>query len=277
MNNQEKEFNKIAEAFKGVSLSVEEKSAMLESIYKYEVVGEELLTTKSIPSPFIYSSFFKRRTLLALTGVFLMTASTSYASFASMGSLPGDPLYQMKVGILEPIGVAVRFKEEEKNNYRVELLRERVAEIERLKETGRLMPHNEIESSRAAQRNIIEIEASPAFDAKAKNSEINIQVETYNSIVMEEERKLKTIVKKILSEEMLMDETSATTSPEDDTITTTSKNKKVKKVEDVVEELTKPAEEVATPVVEDVTEEVKDVVKETAPIELPKILNSIGL
>ena len=158
MNNQEKEFNQAAETLKGASLSASEKSAMLKNIY--DTVGDTATEARGIPSPFIYSHFFTRRTLVALTGVFLMTATTSYASLASLGSLPGDHLYAMKVGIIEPIGLAVRFNEEDRDAYRVALLKERVAEIERLKDEGKLMSHNEMASYEAAQRNVSEIEIS---------------------------------------------------------------------------------------------------------------------
>lgn len=275
MNNQEIEFNKAAETLKGVSLSASEKNAMRKHIY--ETVGKRT-STKAIPSPFIYSSFFKQRTLVALTVVFLMTASSSYASFASLASLPGDPLYGMKVGILEPIGEAVHFKEEERNDYRINLLRERVAEIERLKEDGRLKSYNEMVSSRAAQRTIVNIESSSSFDAEAENSELSTQVETYNAIILDEDFKLKTKLRVNLAKEKQEEDTS-TTSAEDTSVLSTSEIEEVeevlKEVEDAVEELTKPAKEIE-PVVDEITEEVEEVVEKVVPIEVPKIIN-LGL
>jgi hypothetical protein len=273
MNNQEKEFNKAAEILKGVSLSASEKNAMRKHIY--ETAGRGT-ATKAIPSPFIYSSFFKQRTLVALTAVFLMTASSSYASFASLASLPGDPLYGMKVGILEPIGEAVHFKEEERNNYRINLLRERVAEIERLKEDGRLESYNEMVSSEAAQRTIANIESSSSFDVEAENSELSTQVETYNAIILDEDFKLKTKLRVNLAKEKQENDISTTSSKDTMILTTPEVEEALEELEDTVEELTKPTKETVSPVTEEVTKELEEVVEKVVPIEVPKLID-LGL
>ena len=245
------------------------------------------MEARSIPSPFIYSYLFKRRMLVALTGVFLMTATTSYASLASLGSLPGDHLYAMKVGIIEPIGLAVRFNEEERDAYRIALLKERVAEIERLKEEGKLVSHNEMASYEAAQKNVSEIEASASFDADAENTELSTQIETYNSIILEENFKLKTRIRTTLTKEETTD-SSSTTPSRDATIMSTTEIEEVeevtKEVNEVIEEVTKPAGEVVEPVVKGVTNEVDNIVEDTVtpivedvvPIEIPKIID-LGL
>lgn len=288
MNNQEKEFNQAAETLKGASLTASEKNAMLKSIYD-TVADVGMETTSSIPSPFIYSYFFKRRTLVALTGVFLMTATTSYASLASLGSLPGDHLYAMKVGIIEPIGLAVRFNEDERNAYRVTLLKERVAEIERLKEEGKLMSHTEMASYEAAQRNVAAIEASTSFDADAENTELNTQIETYNAIILGEKFKLKTRIGATLTKEKTTDSSStSTTLSKDAAIMSTIEIEEVEEVtreiKEVIEEVAKPTDKTVKPVVKEVTTEIDEavdntvtpVVKEVVPIEIPKVMD-LGL
>lgn len=282
MNNQEKEFNQAAETLKGASLSMSEKNAMLKSIYDTAIETN----TNGIPSPFVYSGFFTRRTLVALTGVFLMTATTSYASLASIGSLPGDPLYQMKVGIIEPIGLAVRFNEEGRDAYRVTLLKERVAEIERLKDEGKLMSHNELASYEAAQRNVAAIEASTSFEASAENEELSTHVKTYNSIIIGEKYKLKTRIGATLTKEESV-ESSSTTLSKDAAIMSTTETGEVGEITKEVEELVKPTKEVVKPVVKEVikaTNEVDDavneavvpVVEEIVPIKVPKVID-LGL
>ncbi|MEX2340796.1 MAG: hypothetical protein WD605_00540 [Candidatus Paceibacterota bacterium] len=277
MDNQETEFNKAAKTLKGVSLTTREKDAMRKHIYEATEVGEVVAST---PSPFVYSSFFRQRTLVALMAVFLLTASTSYASFASLSSLPGEPLYDMKVNVLEPIGAAVRLNEKEKNQYRVTLLRQRVAEIKRLKEEDRLKSYNELISFKAAQKIIAEIEASLSFDAEAENLEIiSTQVETYNSIVLDESFKLKTIIELHINEENPSQKSSTTTTEEvREIVDDNARNTKVPiqeveeevevevEVETTVEETTKPIEMVGTTTVKKVT-----------PIKIPEILNIIGL
>lgn len=277
MDNQETEFNKAAKTLKGVSLTTREKDAMRKHIYEATEVGEVVAST---PSPFVYSSFFRQRTLVALMAVFLLTASTSYASFASLSSLPGEPLYEMKVNVLEPIGAAVRLNEKEKNQYRVTLLRQRVAEIKRLKEEDRLKSYNELISFKAAQKIIAEIEASLSFAAEAENLEIiSTQVETYNSIVLDESFKLKTIIELHINEENPSQKSSTTTTEEvREIVDDNARNTKVPiqeveeevevevEVETTVEEATKPIEKVGTTTVKKVT-----------PIKIPEILNIIGL
>lgn len=276
MNNQEKEFNEAAEGLKRVSLSANEKSAMLKSIYT--AARESSPLTKNTPSPFVYSSFFKRRTLVALTVVFLMTATTSYASLASMGSLPGDPLYQMKVDVIEPIGLAMRLNEEERNDYRLALLKERVAEIEHLKESDRLMSHNEMASYRATQRTIADIEASSAFAIATESIElISAQVETYNALIAGEAFKLKTSFGASLTREESADDTASTTLSKDAATLSTPELKEVeevtKEIEGVAEEAKEPIKEV-TKKVEDIVEgSVKPVIEKVAPIPIPKIIN----
>ncbi|MEX0912905.1 MAG: hypothetical protein WDZ56_00065 [Candidatus Paceibacterota bacterium] len=277
MDNQETEFNKAAKTLKGVSLTTREKDAMRKHIYEAVEVGEVAVST---PSPFVYSSFFRQRTLVALMAVFLLTAGTSYASFASLSSLPGEPLYEMKVNVLEPIGAAVRLNEKEKSQYYITLLRQRVAEIKRLKEEDRLKSYNELISFKAAQKIIAEIEASLSFDAEAENLEIiSTQVETYNSIVLDESFKLKTIIELHINEENPSQKSSTTTTEEvREIVDDNARNTKVPiqeveeevevevEVETTVEETTKPIEMVGTTTVKKVT-----------PIKIPEILNIIGL
>lgn len=84
-------------------------------------------------SPYVsvFSSMFSRP-VLAL-GVFLLVTLGGATTFAASGALPGEPLYPIKVNVIEPIkGFAVAVSPEEKAKWQVSLAEERVREVEQL-------------------------------------------------------------------------------------------------------------------------------------------------
>lgn len=188
MKESELEFRKATEALRGSKLSAAEKSAMLSSIYK----NEPAAGTGTRPSPFAYSMFFYKHSYLASTAVVVFLLGGT--AFASASSLPGDPLYGLKVGMIEPMALALRFDEESKDRYRVALLRERVVEIQELKSQGRLNYDVESISAAVAQENVKDIETSATLENDAVTVEISGQIDTYNSIV-EEAHRLETTLR----------------------------------------------------------------------------------
>lgn len=186
MNNHELEFKKATNLLKGVRLSDAEKNTMLSNIYR-----EAVAPSTAIPSPFSLATFFQsHRYASAFAAVVLLMGGTAHASFES---LPGDPLYGIKINVIEPVALAVRLEETAKNEYRVAVLQERVEEIQKLKTEGRLSFDVETISAVAAGENLAQIEASPMFTATGTNLEVSGYVETYNSLV-EETHRLKTII-----------------------------------------------------------------------------------
>lgn len=263
MNHNEQEFNKASEAFKGVSLSVAEKSSMLGNIYKEAGAAKR---AEGISSPFSFSLFFlQHRSFVSLATMLLMVTGTSYAAG---DSLPGDALYEVKVKVLEPIGLAVRFDEEAKNEYRVQLLQERVEEIQRLKIEGRLEANREMTSAEAAQKNLADIEASAMFDESGNNLQVSGHVETYNSIV-EEAHQLRTMIKVGPEEE----EDSATSTPE------VGEKERPKPIETLKEDLkgtVKDIEDTTTEIAETVTETVTPASVEAAVSVPAEVVPKIG-
>lgn len=182
MKESELEFRKATEALRGVKLSAPEKSAMLSYIYK----NDPAAGTGVRPSPFAYSMFFYKHSYLTSTAVVVLLLGGT--AFASASSLPGDPLYGLKVGMIEPLALAIHLDEESKDRYRVALLRERVVEIQELKTQGRLNYDVEGISAAAAQENVKDIEMSATLENDAATIEISGQIDTYNSIVEEAHR-----------------------------------------------------------------------------------------
>lgn len=179
MKINEEEFNKSTELLKGVRLTEAEKSAMLSNIYQTEIAPKP----SGVVSPFIFSSLFMReRVMVALASFVLILTGGGYAA---AGSLPGDPLYGIKVNVLEPLALGLTFDESAKDEYKIELLQRRVAELQELRLNADVNLASEEESYHAAERNIAELEASAVYDNNGINVEIEASVNTYNSLISE--------------------------------------------------------------------------------------------
>lgn len=245
MENHESEFNKAGALLKGVRLSEADKSAMLKNIYREAGTSP---ITKAVPSPFSFTAFFQNHRYASsfVVMVFLMAGVAE----ASALSLPGDPLYGIKINVVEPVALALQLSETSKNEYRVAVLQERVEEIQKLKAEGRLNFDVETISHVIAEENLAQIETSAMFTATGTNLEVSGHVETYNSLV-EEVHKLKTVIK-----------------------TDTKKDGDDKK-EDVDEDepasIVKPADEVASKVEDEVDETLKNTVDAAAAVADPVI------
>jgi hypothetical protein len=268
MNEQELEFKNATEVLRREKLSETEKRSMLAHIYQNGGA-----TSGTVRSPFAFSMFFNRQQYLAAAAiVLLLTGGTAYAS---AGSLPGDPLYALKVEIVEPLALALHFDEKSKNEYRIAILQERVLEIQTLKEEGRLDYNLEEISAAIAQENVTEIEASAVFDAAGENIQVSGHIDAYNSLV-EEPHHLETIIRSTLtpdrdkepeqSEDENDERDSTVKEPLEELVDTAEEA--TREVGDVLEETGQTVE--AT--VEEVTHEVEDIVK---PLQTP--IKNIGL
>jgi hypothetical protein len=68
----------------------------------------------------------------------LVTAFGSATTFAAEGSLPGDPLYLLKVNVIEPVRGLLAVSTEAKTAWRVSVAEARLNEVEALASTQRL-------------------------------------------------------------------------------------------------------------------------------------------
>ncbi len=150
---------------------------MLSAIYSESA---EVATKPVVPSLSSYFISFRQKVLAAVAVIVLLVSGTSYASALS---LPGDLLYGMKINIIEPIGLALRFSEESKNEYRILLLQKRVAELESLQQRGGIDEDAQKASSEAANKNVKELERSAIFDEKGENTDVSEKVKIYNNLI----------------------------------------------------------------------------------------------
>ncbi len=77
------------------------------------------------------------RFYLAAVGVLLILGGTA-TSLAAERSLPGDPLYSLKIGLTEPLREALAFSGSSKSDWQIEKMSRRLEEAEKLAVLGRL-------------------------------------------------------------------------------------------------------------------------------------------
>lgn len=139
--------------------------------------------TNLVPENLPVRSYFidsKQRLAAVASILILLVSGTTYASALS---LPGDPLYGMKIHIIEPIELAFQFDEESKNEYRISLLQKRLTELEKLREEGRLDENAQQASFEAVRKNVQEIEWGTPLDESDRNIEVTKKMELYNALI----------------------------------------------------------------------------------------------
>lgn len=124
MNNLKKEAYKIR-------MTPDEKAAM-----KAQIFGVPSPHTPR-PSPYFIFNFQFITKAVALCLVVILVGGGGVA-YAAQGSLPGNPLYAVKVDVTEPIQTALAVTPEAQADVHVELAQRRVEEAEALAVQGRL-------------------------------------------------------------------------------------------------------------------------------------------
>jgi hypothetical protein len=179
------QFNTAKKTFSQESLSDTQKNTMLSHIY---VESEQAVAKPTVSPLSFYFVFFKQKAFVAVAVIVFASLGTTYASAQS---LPGDLLYGMKVNILEPTGLALRFSEESKNEYKISLLKKRVDELEKLKQKGKLNDDSKKASSDATEKNIRALENSAIFNEEGENEYVSEKVKIYNTLI-DSELKIET-------------------------------------------------------------------------------------
>ncbi len=188
MKITQEQFNKAQKTFSKKSLSDTQKHTMLSNIY----TESKVTITKPVVSPLSsYFIFFRQKAFVAVAVMVLLVSGTSYASAQS---LPGDLLYGIKVNVIEPIGLAIRFSEESKNEYKISLLQKRIEELEELKQGGKLNEDSQKASSEATDKNVRDLESSAIFDEHGENVDVAEKIKVYNNLI-DSEIKIETNIK----------------------------------------------------------------------------------
>lgn len=122
-----------------IALTADEKAAgreMLRSYMALTPMRAAVEPTRSAKPSFRFALFGRAAGVAGLVSTLL--ASAAGVSYAAEGSLPGDALYPVKVGINEEVRVALASSEEEKAKVEVERAERRLAEAEALAKKGAL-------------------------------------------------------------------------------------------------------------------------------------------
>ncbi|MFA5997517.1 MAG: hypothetical protein WC791_03455 [Candidatus Paceibacterota bacterium] len=130
MNNIIKQLKRGA---KNTRLSSAEKGDMRSVLLQYvksHPVDQTVFASRAIPSPYIFSKFRNKKTISAFVIGSLLVGSS--VSFAAEGSVPGDILYPVKVGVNENVRRVVAVTPEAKAALDVALVERRLVEIEKL-------------------------------------------------------------------------------------------------------------------------------------------------
>lgn len=168
MNN--KEFKKGIKEFREIKLTTDEKSTMLENIFKAPMespyFGERLI-----------SNWLHKPVAFALIAVLLVTGTS--VAYTAENSVPGEALYTLKTGVFEPILDLVNTAPIEKLEWEEKKVARRIMEAEELaaknqldeKKTREL--EQKIEKSSAAFAVAAEkVASSTATTTKGRSEEI---------------------------------------------------------------------------------------------------------
>lgn len=96
----------------------------------------------SVRSP--YQHFFVRSPLMAVLTLLLLVGLGGATTYAAADALPGDPLYPVKVGMIEPVRGLLALSPEAKAVVNVSIAETRASEVVQLAAKNKLTPENGI-------------------------------------------------------------------------------------------------------------------------------------
>ncbi len=113
-------------------------------------------------SPYQYlmgaQSFFTTRRVPMIACMFLLIFAVGGATtFAAEGALPGDPLYALKVSVIEPVRGLVAVSPEANAAWHVSLAETRVSEVEQLAAKQELTPEEGLKSKERLDKSLEEV------------------------------------------------------------------------------------------------------------------------
>jgi hypothetical protein len=209
-----KELKKLKE----IKLSISEKRNLFDRISS-SISKEDLDVKLSYPTPspfFRFTFLFQNKHLqVGILAIFVLFI-TSATAFASLNSLPGDLLYNVKINIVEKIPNIFYASPESKAKDSYEKIDKRIHEFEKLAETGRLTEKNkEIVEEKIDQnfndfdKNVREIKNKEKKTIEEKNyleSELETTLEKHTEKIRkirenrgEDERALQSVLERVPS------------------------------------------------------------------------------
>jgi hypothetical protein len=167
-----------------------------------------------VPSPFYRFAFFPRSTFVKAGVLALLVLSlSSGAAYASLGALPGDLLYGIKVNVVEKISKITALTPESRARAETMQIERRINEFEKLAEKGELteertkiIEKNIDERLRDFDRNVSDIRQKPGKADKRtlEEEDLDSRLEKHaeNIVKIREEkapnkRALETIIRRV--------------------------------------------------------------------------------
>lgn len=147
-------FTTASRTFSKRALSAEQKADMLSRIYSGE--NPSLSFGSPVRSP--YQRFIRNPSFVMFVALLVLTSGTVYASSQS---LPGDALYGIKVHVVEPISLALRVSEKDKDAYRATLIEMRAHELVLLRQKTGLGAATQSDATTTEMRSPTSHTASP--------------------------------------------------------------------------------------------------------------------
>lgn len=132
---------KIGKAAQEIQLSPRDKSSMFRAIMQEVEVVRPSTYQKPVPSPLSFVMFHFRTAIASVLLFFIISGSG--ISYAAASALPGDFLYAIKIGVNEPVQVALASSPEAKASLAVSFADQRLEEAGKLAALGRLTPELE--------------------------------------------------------------------------------------------------------------------------------------
>lgn len=141
------------------------------------------IAVRGVPSP--YQRFFgilspftsSLRTPAVTLALILLATLGSTTAFAAARALPGDPLYPLKVNVIEPAQGLLAVSPEAKVEWQVSLTETRVNEVEQLAAKEKLTPEERIKSQESFDRSLRAAQAT-IQKLSRKNPETAEKIET---------------------------------------------------------------------------------------------------
>lgn len=118
-----------------IKMTANEKENILKSVLNFSIPEK-----KPIYSPYSFVSIFQRNHFVfyGALAIFVVFLGSGGLFLGSQKSLPGNALYPIKTGLVEPLSSALKLSSEKKAQYEISLVKERVQETKILASRGEL-------------------------------------------------------------------------------------------------------------------------------------------
>ncbi|MHB0865607.1 MAG: DUF5667 domain-containing protein [Minisyncoccota bacterium] len=137
-----------------------------------------------------FLAYVRRPMGAAMAMIAILVVSSGGVAYAAEGTLPGDTLYPIKVGVLEPLRVALAITPEAKASLRMSFAEHRADEAAVLSHEGKLSPSTEaslvenfVSNANAATSEVAVVRANHPVTADLLSSNFAVRLAAYESVL----------------------------------------------------------------------------------------------